>query len=202
MMHSIPFIFLTLVAVISLTLALVLDNPLQLLSASAAGNSNATIPNANTNTNTYALPSLPPTVPGFISYACSGTAFGHDLDLNACGDAIRHVGVSTAKITFAVRGTSPSSLPAGPDIPLPRRFISSDGKCVIEPILAPDVDHAEASPEDIAVAGFVVVRNCVGIRGGMGGLARNIGASASLTGTPLTPILSGPKDLMEKNPNR
>lgn len=52
----------------------------------------------------------------------------------------------------------------------------------MEPDLAPGKPQASASLEEIAVAGFVVVRHCAdkGEEGGEGGIARGIGESCSL----------------------
>lgn len=62
------------------------------------------------------------------------------------------------------------------DVGLPRRWISPDGKCAVEPALAPDNTTARASLEDVAVAAFVVMKNCIERREpSWGGLARNIG---------------------------
>ena len=61
---------------------------------------------------------------------------------------------------------------------LPQRFISDDGACAVELGLEPGASGAMASAEDVAVAGFVVLRKCVEGEGGgenVGGLARNIG---------------------------
>lgn len=62
------------------------------------------------------------------------------------------------------------------DVGLPRRWISPDGKCAVEPALAPDATTARASLEDVGVAAFVVLRNCMDRREpSSGGVARNIG---------------------------
>lgn len=165
-------------AVVSSISAFVVDNPLQLLQPSAGVN-NTTIITTTNNKNILPLLSLPPSpnptsnfpTAGLVSYVCNGDAFGHDLNVDSCTDAIRFLGVQTTQLSFGMRNTGAF------DIRLPQRYISSDGKCAIEPTLAPDKELARASAEDVAVAAFVVVRNCAAKQGGKGGIAKDIGAS-------------------------
>ncbi|CAD6571069.1 MAG: hypothetical protein ASARMPRED_004192 [Alectoria sarmentosa] len=127
---------------LSLTSALVLDNPLPLLllpPASAANNNN------NNNNTPIPIPNAP-----HVSFICNGVAFGYGLDNDSCNQAIALVGISTTVLSFGMRSVGAY------DIPLPQRFISTDGKCVVEPSLTPGAIEARACPEDIAVAAFVV----------------------------------------------
>lgn len=197
-------------AVVPLSAAFVLDNhPLRLLPPAPAGNDTTTIAansnssnsnnnNNNTNTNNAALslsllplplppntstpPPPPPLAPNvLVSYVCNADAFGRDLDVDSCTDAVRSIGVGTAQLTFALRAAAAAADGnAASDVPLPQRFISPDGRCVIEPCLAPDAEAARASYEEVAVASFVLVRNCAGKEGGSGGVARDIGGDNNL----------------------
>ncbi|KAF6217736.1 hypothetical protein HO133_006563 [Letharia lupina] len=168
-------------AVVSSISAFVLDNPLQLLQASAGVN-NTTIITTTNNKNILPLFSLPPSpnpssnfpITSLVSYVCNGDAFGHDLNVDSCTDAIRFLGVNTTQLSFGMRNTGAF------DIGLPQRYISSDGKCAIEPTLEPDKELARASAEDVAVAAFVVVRNCAAKQGGKGGIAKDIGGDDNL----------------------
>ena len=161
--------------VISWTSALIVDTnpPLLLLSASAVDqNSNHNdnkpalplltlpfLPPNPSNSSNLILPLYSPPPPSSLpttrtitttnntnalAYTCNGEVFGHDLSPSSCSDAIRHVGVSTSSLSFGMREeVIPGQEPF--DIRLPQRFISSDGKCVIEPSLAPEAEQARAS---------------------------------------------------------
>ena len=182
--HSIIPLSFTFFAAFSLTSAIVLDTPIQLLSTSDGSNNTTITNNYNNNALPFSLPSNhptsnssrpfsppPPTSAVFLSYVCNGDAFGYDLDVPSCNNAIRFVGFNTTERSFGMRDSREF------DILLPQRFISSNGKCVIEPALAPGVTEARASPEDIAVASVAVVRNCAAKTPSRGGIAKEIGAS-------------------------
>ncbi|CAF9918332.1 MAG: hypothetical protein ALECFALPRED_000647 [Alectoria fallacina] len=149
-----------------LSSALTLDNPLPLLlpPPASAANNNTPMPMPMPNA------PLPTAAAPHVSYICNGNAFGYGLDNDSCAQSVALVGISTTVLTFGMR----SSAGRAYDIELPQRFISTDGKCVIEPSLTPGATEASASAEDIAVAAFVVVRNCVGGEGATGGIAKDI----------------------------
>lgn len=178
----------------SLTSALLLldGHPLQLPPASTTAttnNNNNTPPLLSTPPNpscpSSPLPLLSPSTPPLplpspaahlqdhLSYVCNGPALGYGLSLPSCTDAVRFVGINTSSLSWGMRHTHTG--PAPFDRPLPQRFVSSDGLCALEPSVASGVPVARASLEDVAVAAFVVVRNCVGGEGGRGGVARDIG---------------------------
>ncbi|KAL9130272.1 MAG: hypothetical protein Q9175_007066 [Cornicularia normoerica] len=185
--HSIIPLSFTFFAAFSLTSAIVLDTPLQLLSTSEGSNNTTITNNYHNNALPFSLPSNhptsnssrpfsppPPTSAVFLSYVCNGDAFGYDLDVPSCNNAIRFVGFNTTERSFGMRDSREF------DILLPQRFISSNGKCVIEPALAPGVTEARASPEDIAVASVAVVRNCAAKTPSRGGIAKDIGGDDKL----------------------
>ncbi|CAD6593126.1 MAG: hypothetical protein ASARMPREDX12_006852 [Alectoria sarmentosa] len=130
---------------LSLTSALVLDNPLPLLLLPPASAAN----NNNNNNNNTPIPIPIPNAP-HVSFICNGVAFGYGLDNDSCNQAIALVGISTTVLSFGMRSVGAY------DIPLPQRFISTDGKCVVEPSLTPGAIEARACPEDIAVAALRV----------------------------------------------
>ena len=170
--HSIiSLLFFTSFAIIiSWTSAVVVDNnsPLLLLSSASAVDYNSnhndkptlpllTLPflplNASNSSNLTSplppsfLPAMTTTITNTtktLSYVCNAKAFGQDLSPLSCSDAIRHVGISTSSLSFGMRD---DVIPGQRtfDIRLPQRFISSDGKCVVEPILAPEAQQARAS---------------------------------------------------------
>ena len=170
----------TIVAFLSSTSAVVSNTPLQLISTTE-GNRNITI--ANDNHNSSPLPLSPPAnysisnistpssfqAPG-TTYICSN-AFGSDLNYTSCESAISVIGLSKTVLSFAERDAGIKA-----NILLPQRFISSDGECVIEPVLEASATIARASAENIALASFVIARNCVAKESGKGGIAKNIGA--------------------------
>lgn len=172
-----------------LSSALTLDNPLPLLlpPPASAANNNTPMPMPMPNA------PLPTAAAPHVSYICNGNAFGYGLDNDSCAQSVALVGISTTVLTFGMR----SSAGRAYDIELPQRFISTDGKCVIEPSLTPGATEASASAEDIAVAAFVVVRNCVGGEGATGGIAKDIGAFGWGVVAPLSilPFLAAPLSL-------
>ena len=170
----------TIFAFLSLSSAVVSNLPLQLISTTN-GDHNITI--ANDNHNSFPLPLSPPanysisnvsTPSSFLApgttYICS-EAFGSDLNYTSCESAVGVIGVSKTVISFAERDAGVQA-----DILLPQRFVSSDGECVIEPVIESGATIARASPENIALAGFVIARNCVAKEPSKGGIAKNIGA--------------------------
>ena len=170
----------TIFAFLSSTSAVASNTPLQLISTTD-GNHNITIANDNHNsfTSPLSLPgnhsisnlSIPSSSPKpFVSYICN-SAFGSDLNYTSCEDAVRQVGVDRKVLSFALRDEGIKA-----DVPLPQRFISSDGECVIEPTLETSATIGRVSPEDIALAAFVITRRCVAKEPHIGGIAKNIGA--------------------------
>lgn len=159
----------------SLSALVLLDNPLHLPPA--------LVPNNNTPLSLPLPPSsplsLPPPPPpqstDHISYTCNGAAFGYTLSVDSCSDVVRLIGINTTTVSWGMRNTGPTF-----DIPLPQRYISADGTCVVEPSIKPGVREARASREDIAVAAFVVVRNCAGGEPSEGGVAKDIGGDNNL----------------------
>lgn len=176
--RTVSFSF-TIFAFLSSTSAVASNTPLQLISTTD-GNHNITI--ANDNHNNFPLPlslpgnysisnvSITSSPKPFVSYVCN-TAFGSDLNPTSCEDAVGVVGVNTKVFSFALRDEGIKA-----DVPLPQRFISSDGECVIEPTLETGATIARVSPEDIALAAFVITRNCAAKEPHIGGIAKDIGA--------------------------
>ena len=170
----------TIFAFLSLTSAVVSNPPLQLISTTD-GNRNITIANDNHNSPPLSLSSpanysisnisTPSSflAPGTV-YVCSDV-FGSDLNYTSCESAVSVIGLSKKVLSFAERDAGIQA-----DILLPQRFISSDGECLIEPILEARATIARASAENIALASFVIARNCVAKESGKGGIAKNIGA--------------------------
>ena len=170
----------TIFAFLSSTSAFVSNTPLQLIS-NTDGNHDTTI--ANDNHDSSPLPLFPLanysisnvstpssfSAPG-TTYICSA-AFGTDLNYSSCEVAVSVVGLDKTIYSFAERDAGIRA-----DILLPQRFISSDGECVIEPVLEASATIARASAENIALASFVIARNCVAKESGKGGIAKNIGA--------------------------
>ena len=159
-----------------LTSASVINHSLQLVPA-IAGSSNSSIQPNDNHDNDNNLPlqlapnsSLPvrPAASGFVSYSCSG-GFGRDLDVDSCADTLTQVGLRATVLSFGMRNTGSFN------ILLPQRYIGLDGKCAIEPELAPDVAEARMSLEDISLASLVIVNNCVS-KSNLGGLAKDFGA--------------------------
>lgn len=168
--HSIMslFFFTSLAVFISWTSAVAVDTnpPLLLSSASAADHNSAHndkpalplltlpfLPPNTSNSSNLTPPSPPSSLPttttttnntNNLSYVCKGKAFGYDLSPPSCNDAIRQIPISTSSLSFGMRD---AVIPGQKtfDIRLPQRFISSDGKCAVEPILTSEAEQARAS---------------------------------------------------------
>ena len=133
-----------------------------------------------------------------VSYVCNAPAFGKELSVPSCTNALHHLGLGSVQLLWGMREEDPEGLqgPQGEqgkgesqgkrqssdartnnnfDVLLPQRSISDDGACVVEPGLGPGVESARASWEDVAQAALVVVRRCAGAEPSRGGLAKNIG---------------------------
>ena len=178
--HRMVAFAFTIFAFLSSTSAFVSNTPLQLISTTD-GNRNITI--ANDNNNSSSLPLSPPAnysianvstpssvlAPG-TTYVCS-EAFGSDLNYTSCERAVSVIGLDKKVRSFAERDAGIRA-----DILLPQRFSSSDGECVIELVIESGATIARASAENIALASFVIVRNCVAKQPSKGGIAKNIGA--------------------------
>lgn len=151
--------------------ALVPNTPLRLLPVSAGTNGTSITTTDNDTLLLLSALTTNLTPANLPSYLCD-EAFGTELNQTSCDIAIRSIDENTAPLSFGMRSSR------GPhyDVGLPRRWISSDGKCAVEPALAPGATTARASLEDVAVAAFVVMKNCIERREpSSGGLARNIG---------------------------
>ena len=176
-MHRMVAFAFTIFLFLFTTSAIVSNTPLQLISTTD-GNHNITIANdssplplsplANYSISNESAPSSF-SAPG-TTYICS-TAFGSDLNYSSCEVAVSVIGLDKTVYSFAERDAGIQA-----DILLPQRFISSDGECVIEPVLEASATIARASPENMALASFVIARNCVAKESGKGGIAKNIGA--------------------------
>ncbi|KAL8821128.1 MAG: hypothetical protein Q9223_000783 [Gallowayella weberi] len=89
---------------------------------------------------------------------CNGTAYGVDLNLASCYDALRQIDNRDLRsVTFAQRGSLPRA-----QQPLPLRASSSDGQCVIDIVRHPrGPDRDAATFAAISEAAGRVIGKCM-----------------------------------------
>ncbi|KAL9133091.1 MAG: hypothetical protein Q9175_005730 [Cornicularia normoerica] len=103
-------------------------------------------------------------------HQCDGTAYGSNLNSASCTEALNEINASlTMEQTYGQRYTGPF------DVKLPKRYISSDGLCVIQPSIIPGESSARASPQEVAFAAGYIIDQCVNARPSTGGRVRDIG---------------------------
>lgn len=114
------------------------------------------------------------TVSNYI-YDCSGTKYGYNLNSTSCTEALFQIdAASTTEQTYGPR------LRGSFDVKLPKRYISSDGRCIIEPQIVPGEFSARASLQEVAFAARFIVDSCVTARPSQGGTVQHIGGDDNL----------------------
>lgn len=106
-----------------------------------------------------------------IKYLCLDR-FGTNLNPQSCRSAALNIEYQLTKpFTWGPRGTAVTY-----DFPIPQRWVSSDGTCIIEAILGPGDTSARASLEDVAMGAYKVVQQCVERKTpSEGGIAKDLG---------------------------
>ena len=105
-----------------------------------------------------------------MQYLCTPD-FGDDLDVRSCADAVRQLDIrSMTPSVWGERGTGEFS-----NVYLPRRYMSTDGKCFVEPLLQARHLSGIVSQHTLAAAGIVLAQRCAGGRPSTGGIARRLG---------------------------
>ncbi|KAI4175164.1 MAG: hypothetical protein LQ348_006235 [Seirophora lacunosa] len=104
---------------------------------------------------------------------CSGERYRTDLIGSSCADAVRQIPALDERLRFRTR-------PGGEyDIGLPLRFVSADGKCIVEPVLKDLADTEVASWMDFIPATTKLLNACA-TNLGIGGIATDIGENGKL----------------------
>lgn len=108
-------------------------------------------------------------------YQCDGVAYGRDLSSTSCAEALNQIDdSSTIEMTYGPR------LAGTFDVRLPQRYISPDGRCIIEPRIVPGEFSARASLREVAFAAGYVIDHCVTASPSQGGTVRDIGGDHNL----------------------
>ncbi|KAL8757328.1 MAG: hypothetical protein Q9199_002312 [Rusavskia elegans] len=112
-----------------------------------------------------------------VDVACNGRAFGSDLNIQSCLDALRLIPPGRQQNSFAMRYG-----PAGAqsDVKLPYRWLSPDGLCNFRVYLVEPAVQAHASFLEIFLAATTVMNTCVNSARSKGGVASNIGGDNKL----------------------
>ena len=98
------------------------------------------------------------------------------LNTQSCTDAVRQLDIrSTNPILWGLRNSGHRY-----QIYLPRRFISDDGTCFVEPILRQGHDSSSTSQQSIATAAIALIRKCVAGNPPRSGIAKDIGGDNKL----------------------
>ncbi|KAL8822467.1 MAG: hypothetical protein Q9191_006798 [Dirinaria sp. TL-2023a] len=108
-----------------------------------------------------------------MQYLCTDTrGLGRDLSVQSCLDAVRQLDIrSTAPGIWGERDTGEFY-----NIYLPQRYMSTDGRCFVEPVLQGEYKSAAISQQTLAGAGIVLSQRCAGGQPSTGGIARQLGA--------------------------
>lgn len=110
---------------------------------------------------------------GIAQVHCSGESNRTALNLRSCADALGQIPQSHDVLRFQMRGQGAY------DVALPHRFISADGKCILELILKDDVKIELATYHEIWIAARRLLYQCV-MPSSVGGIALDIGTGSGL----------------------
>ncbi|KAL9031612.1 MAG: hypothetical protein Q9196_000369 [Gyalolechia fulgens] len=93
--------------------------------------------------------------------------------MSSCADALSQIPQTDENLRFQMRGFGQY------DVPLPHRFISADGICILELVLKDEVKNEEASYHDLWSAARALLHDCV-LSSAVGGIATDIGKNSGL----------------------
>ena len=112
-----------------------------------------------------------------LQYLCTDTpGLGKDLNVQSCFDAVRQLDIrSTTPSLWGERDTGEFY-----NVYLPQRFMSTDGKCFLDPLLQGGHQSAVMSQRSLASAGLVLAQRCAGGHPSTGGIARHLGGGSSM----------------------
>lgn len=124
----------------------------------------------NTSNNTYTSPT---NASNEMLIHCDVMMFGHGLDKRDCLEAIFSVPPAISpvhqELSFGERAAGRF------DIGLPRRYLSNNGLCAIQPRLVQGATAARLTPNEARKAAVSVVDRCVDREVSTGGIAGYIG---------------------------
>lgn len=138
--------------------------------ANTAALSSASIPIPNNRNNT---PALTLNASNTMLIHCDAMMFGHSLHKQDCLEAIASVPpvISPAHVALSFGDRDARHF----DIGLPRRYLSNNGLCAIQPRLVRGAKEARLTPIDADRAAIGVVDQCVDREVSTGGIAGDIG---------------------------
>ncbi|KAF6232075.1 hypothetical protein HO173_009669 [Letharia columbiana] len=98
--------------------------------------------------------------------------FGSNLNPRSCQSAAFAIGdLSTSLFTWGPRGTAVTY-----DFPMPQRWVSSDGTCIIAALIGPRSTFALATLQDMAMGANTVIQQCVEQKSpNEGGIVKELG---------------------------
>lgn len=129
--------------------------------------------------NTASLSPINLTAPIRFNCVCDERRFGRDLNPRSCLDAWTHIPAIERELSFGPRRRTDRDPTY--DVYLPKRYLSSDGTCAIEPRVRPGLMSARAKPTDAGLAALGIIRHCAsdGVPP-TGGFAYNFGGDNNL----------------------
>ncbi|KAL9577506.1 MAG: hypothetical protein Q9212_006318, partial [Teloschistes hypoglaucus] len=101
---------------------------------------------------------------------CDGSTYRSNLQISSCQNAVLQIPQTQSSVRFKWR--SPGGSPS--DLPLPQRFISKDGLCIVEVVLKDKALYGRAKWSEIAKAAVDMYFGCV-VPKGEGSMAMDIG---------------------------
>ncbi|KAM0796950.1 hypothetical protein BDR22DRAFT_865029 [Usnea florida] len=119
------------------------------------------------------------TYPDGLMYTCDGQHGGYNLNLQSCLDILRLLVV----VPFPFLELTWSDREVGHGIPLPQRYMSTDGTCIIEPFILPGRGTiAHASLHDLSLGASAIIDHCVRnqAEGYSGGFAKRLSADRKM----------------------
>lgn len=108
------------------------------------------------------------TSPSNAALVCNGQTYGFNVPLRSCMDAYRQIPDDATDLTFAPRHT------VSCDIALPFRWISSDGRCIIDVLIKDSSPSANVSYSELRTAANLLSFHCVNRRS-QGGIVTGLG---------------------------
>ncbi|MCJ1458206.1 hypothetical protein MMC28_008577 [Mycoblastus sanguinarius] len=130
------------------------------------------------------LPDVGPSNPKNLStpfdWRCNGADYGYDLSLESCADALSQIDSSDrAMETYGLRNPDGTG---HADVNWPQRFISSDGRCVID-TLPGQGDSGFLSPQRLSFGVLYVIDECVAGAISRGGQVHDMGGDNRIWAT-------------------
>ncbi|KAL6717423.1 hypothetical protein ACLMJK_005338 [Lecanora helva] len=133
------------------------------------------LPSANVSLSPNVSASIKPALGGTSpQFSCNGKAYGKNLDLGSCLEALAKMPASDSAVTFGERNHGDW----GANLPL--RVLSTNGICALDISHRAGVYMDEIAPSDLKESARVLIDICVKGNPNTGGVVSNIGKNGNL----------------------